>query len=380
MLNTVLFVLDYLVIKSIEISNDTLVSAERSGRALTLCLCKNSVKCATASPFDFICASIDMQGVNTDRIIMKQNVAVVLPIYNESSVIAQLVAAVEVQIDAPLEFVLINDGSTDDTLAVLKTMQTTNAETRKKIVDLSRNFGHQTALMAGLAHVSMDADVVLVMDADFQDNPADIPALLAKLEDGYDCVYARRTSNTGSRLFDVLTKVFYNIQQKMLTFSIPRHAGTFCAFNRTVLERILEFQEAEIYFPGLRAYVGMKQVGVPVERSPRAHGDTKVGKMGLINLSLAGILGFSALPMRLIFLFGLLITSICFFLGVVVFFMKIFGITKIMGITTLLIVIFGLFGIQIIFIGVIGEYLGKLFLESKRRPRWVVRKVFHDEK
>jgi polyisoprenyl-phosphate glycosyltransferase len=305
-------------------------------------------------------------------------ISIVLPVYNEEQIIEKLAEEVEKHMPYQVEFVFVNDGSTDNTLEVIKNYKV-KTKNCKKIVDLSRNFGHQQALMAGLTSVSEKAELILVMDADFQDAPEDIPVLINKLAEGYDCVYAERTANSGSNLVNMMTKLFYEIQQKVMTFSIPQNAGTFSIFNRAVLNKILAFSENEIYFPGIRAYVGMKQTGITVRRGKRAHGQSHVGKLGLINLSLVGLLGFSAFPMRVIFLFGLIVTLICFFLGFIVFLMKIFGITQIPGVTTILIFLFGLSGIQCIFIGAVGEYVGKLLLESKKRPRWVVREIINDK-
>jgi polyisoprenyl-phosphate glycosyltransferase len=309
----------------------------------------------------------------------KKRVTVVLPVFNEEKIIEKLATEIEKKVEHQLEFIFINDGSSDNTLAVLKSYLPKKKDTQKKIIDLTRNFGHQPALMAGLSSVSTDSDIVLVMDADFQDLPEDIPKLIKKLEEGYDCVYAIRTANSGSHLTDQLTMLFYKLQKKFLKFSIPQHAGTFSAFNRNFLLRLLDFQEAEIYFPGLRAYIGMNQTGISVERGKRAHGESKVGTMGLINLSMAGIIGFSVVPMRTIFLCGVLTTIFCFFLGIVIFLMKIIGITKVMGVTTVLIFMLGLFGLQIMFIGIVGEYIGKLFIETKKRPRWIIRNIISDK-
>ena len=306
-------------------------------------------------------------------------ISVVLPVFNEEQIIEKLAMAIEQNIESPIEFVFINDGSTDKTLEILKKYRTKKTGNQKKIIDLARNFGHQPALMAGLSSVSSDSDIIVVMDADFQDAPEDIPLLISRIEKGYDCVYAVRTANSGSRLIDSFTKFFYKIQKMFLRFTIPPNAGTFSVFNRDVLNNILDFKESEIYFPGLRAYVGLNQTGVPVKRRARAHGESKVGKMGLINLSMSGILGFSVVPMRAIFLFGVLVTTLCFFLGIVLFLMKISGITKVMGVTTVLIFMLGLFGIQIMFVGIVGEYVGKLFVEAKRRPRWIIRKIIDDK-
>jgi len=308
-----------------------------------------------------------------------KQISVILPVFNEESIIEQLAVEIEQHIESPIEFVFINDGSTDKTLEILKKYRTGKKSNQKKIIDLARNFGHQPALMAGLSSVSSDSDIIVVMDADFQDSPEDIPLLISRVEEGYDCVYAVRTANSGNRLIDSFTKFFYKIQKIFLRFTIPPNAGTFSVFNRDVLNNILDFKESEIYFPGLRAYVGLNQTGVPVKRRARAHGESKVGKMGLINLSMSGILGFSVVPMRAIFLFGVFMTTLCFFLGIVLFLMKITGITKVMGVTTILIFMLGLFGIQIMFVGIVGEYVGKLFIEAKRRPRWIIRKIIDDK-
>lgn len=306
-----------------------------------------------------------------------QKVLVILPVFNEELTVEKLAVEIEKQVEQPLEFVFVDDGSTDRTLEILKNYQVRKETNRKRILVLTRNFGHQQALMAGLSSLSKDADRILVMDADFQDDPEDIPALIKKLEEGYDCVYAVRKAKSGNFFVNMLTQIFYKIQKLMLSFSIPRNAGTFSVFNRSFLDKVLEFQESDIYFPGIRAYVGMRQTGLPVKRRKRAHGKSRVGILGLINLSLAGLLGFSALPMRLIFVFGVLTTILCFFLGLVIFLMKILGITEIPGVTTILIFMLGFFGIQSMFIGIVGEYIGKLFLESKKRPRWIVREIIN---
>ena len=145
---------------------------------------------------------------------MTQNqISVVLPVFNEGSIIEGLAVEIEKQVESPLEFVFVDDGSTDGTLEILKSYRPRKAANSKKIVVLSRNFGHQKALMAGLSCVSENSHLILVMDADFQDDPKDIPALIEKFEEGYDCVYAERTANTGNFLVNILTGAFYKIQR-----------------------------------------------------------------------------------------------------------------------------------------------------------------------
>ncbi|NDC37505.1 MAG: glycosyltransferase [Proteobacteria bacterium] len=196
------------------------------------------------------------------------------------------------------------------------------------MIKLSRNFGHQKAIMAGLSHVDLNStEIVIVMDADFQDEPADIPRLLDKLRQGYDCVYAVRLPDSGSFIVNILTRVFYMTQEKVVSFGIPRHAGAFCAFSRKVCREILSFTEVEPYFPGLRAYVGHKQVGVPVARAPRRYGQSRVGFWGLLNLSLNGLMGFSPALMRAVLYFGLAVTAICFMFGVLIVALRLLGVS-----------------------------------------------------
>ncbi len=301
------------------------------------------------------------------------NLAIVIPAYNEDKIIEKLLYKIEEVLDVTITFVLIDDCSCDQTFAVCKNYSPIKKSTRKKIVSLSRNFGHQRALMAGLSQIPEYCDTILVMDADFQDNPEDISKLLDKYTSGYDCVYGVRYAKSGSFFINLLTKFFYQLQKHMLSFYIPPHAGTFSVFSREFLSHILEFKESEIYFPGIRAYIGMKQEGVHLVRGNRLDGKSKVGFSGLLNLSTAGLIGFSAVPMRIIFLIGLLLTSVCFSLSAVVLGLKLFGVTKIPGVTTVLLIILGLFGLQFMFTGVVGEYIGKLFYEIKRRPIWIIK-------
>ncbi len=301
--------------------------------------------------------------------------AVVLPVYNEAPGIARLFREIEEIAPCPLELVAVDDGSEDGSLKAIEEYRPVKAGNRKKVVALSRNFGHQNALMAGLHHVSDDCRLILVMDADFQDDPRDIPRLLAKLDEGYDCVYAVRKSRGDSWLISALARLFHRLQQGMAVFSIPLDAGTFSVFHRKVLHKILELEEREIYFPGLRAYVGYRQVGLPARRQSRAYGKSRVGFWRLVNLSVAGLLGFSEMPMRLILVLGLALTLFCGFIGLLIFVLKLVGFIYFPGVTTVLLVMVGLSGIQIMFIGLVGEYIGKLFLESKGRPRWIVKEV-----
>lgn len=307
-----------------------------------------------------------------------KRLAIVLPVYNEGKNICSLLEALERNVYMDITFVIVNDGSTDNSYNEVLNYQKKRETTKKRTVNLSRNFGHQQALMAGLSVVPDDCDLILVMDADFQDDPADVPKLLEKLNEGYDCVYGVRSANSGSFAINKMTKFYYKIQSKILSFDIPMEAGTFSVFNRKLLNVILSFPEHELYFPGIRAYVGLNQTGISLARSRRKYGKSKVGIKGLINLSITGILGFTALPVRLIFICGFALTALFFVLGALVLFMKLYGVTQIPGITTTLLVLLGGFGMQSMFIGIVGEYIGKLFLESKGRPNWIINEVRDD--
>lgn len=309
---------------------------------------------------------------------MARKISVVLPIFNEESVIEALAEEIEAHLDAAVEFVFVNDGSTDGTLELLKAYRPGKEGNSRKVVVLTRSFGQQNAIMAGLSSVSPEAEAIVVMDSDFQDKPNDIVALLAKLDEGHDCVYAVRTANSGSLIVNFLTALFYRAQKMLFSFAIPEHAGTFSVFTREFLGHLLKFGEREVYFPAVRAYIGMKQAGVPVERGSRSAGKSKVGFFGLVNLAMSGLLSFSALPMRAIFIVGVVMTFLCLLLGVTAFVLKVTGVTQIPGVTTVLILMLGLFGVLTTFIGLMGEYVGKLFLESKGRPRWLVKDVIDD--
>jgi len=310
--------------------------------------------------------------------MMDEKISIVLPIYNEERCIKELLTEIERVVDYPLEFILVDDGSTDNTLSTIRSYQMQGTPRTKKIVVLSRNFGHQQALMAGLCNVSDDAAWILVMDADYQDFPEDIPCLLEKIKEGYDCVYAIRKSRNEGFLIRILIKAFYKIQTRIVSFSIPPNSGTFSIFNKRILEKVLMFKESDIYFPALRAYVGYRQTGIPLKRGKRADGKSRVGLLGLLDLSSIALFNFSGMPMRFIFISGVFTVVLCVICSLIVFGLKIYGITTIPGITTILIFMVTFFGIQIMFIGIVGEYVGRLLKESKKRPRWIVKDVIDE--
>ena len=305
----------------------------------------------------------------------KKQISVVLPVYNEENIIEELLSEIEQNVDDKVEFVIVNDGSSDSTYDRVNNYKLKNKGNIKKAITLSRNYGHQQALMCGLDNVSEKSDLIIVMDSDFQDDPKDLKELINKINQGYDCVYAVRKKRKEGIMLNLLMKLFYRIQNKLVPIAIPKDAGTFSVFNRQVLCELLKFKETDIYFPGLRAYVGFKQEGVMLERGQRHHGKSRVGIAGLLDLSIVAILHFSGVPMRIIFLSGFFMMVFCIILSVAVLVMKVTGFTKIPGVTTTLIIMMMLSGVQIMFIGIVGEYIGKMFREVKNRPRWIVKEI-----
>jgi dolichol-phosphate mannosyltransferase len=226
--------------------------------------------------------------------------------------------------------------------------------------------------MCGLRSLNERAERIIVMDGDLQDRPEDIPQLLSALSGGFDCAFAERRPASKSILIDKLTGVFYRLQELTVPFPVPRYAGTFCALRKEFLRHVCRFSEADLYFPGIRAYVGFKQAAVLVQRDCRRHGTSKVGLIGLLRLSSSGILGFSALPLRMIFLCGLAMFAPSVAIGILVLALRLTGIIEVMGFTSLMLILLAFGGIQMMSLGILGEYLSKLFTDVKRRPEVII--------
>jgi glycosyltransferase involved in cell wall biosynthesis len=311
------------------------------------------------------------------NIPLSQMTAIVIPLYNEATGAVELIRRIEQATKEQIFFLFIDDGSSDNTVEILRSHRFRDSDSRR-IIQLSRNFGHQPALYTGLTLLPPHYQKIVVMDGDLQDQPEDIPKLLKPLADGFDCAYAVRKPKSANYLIDVATGLFYKIQIALSPFPIPRFAGTFCAFNRSFLDSLLMFKEVDVYFPGLRAYVGLKQIAVNVERAHRKHGKSKVGLLGLLRLSITGLFGFSAAPMRSILICGALITIFFFLFAISFVALYLLGIIATLATSLLAILVLLLFGIQMMFIGIVGEYIGKLFVESKRRPRSIIASIIDE--
>ncbi|NDC37263.1 MAG: glycosyltransferase [Proteobacteria bacterium] len=301
--------------------------------------------------------------------------SVCIPLYNEEDTIPQLIP----RLDAALrglegvipEIIFVNDGSTDATVERIRSLQ--RKEHPVTLINLSRNFGHQAALMAALRHAS--GDLVCLMDGDLQDEPEHIAAMVRRCQTGNDVVYAIRASRCGSGILKFFYRGFYRLLERAANIQIPPDAGDFCVMSRRVATFISGSEEASGFLRGLRAWAGFKQEGYPVARPERERGQSKYTFLRLIALGSRGILSFSTLPIRLVSIFGAsaIALSACFAVYAVI--IHFFFDASPSGFTALLISNIFLGGVQMLSLGVIGEYVALIFEQGKGRPPYLVDSV-----
>lgn len=307
--------------------------------------------------------------------------SVVIPFYNEGPNIAALferLVPVLDRLDAEWEVVCVNDGSRDDTLDRL--LDVHDADPRVKVVDLSRNFGKELALSAGLRHTTGDA--VVPMDADLQHPPELLPQFLAKWREGYDVVVAVRHARVGQSLkHRAFARAFYWIFDNLSEVKLPREVGDFRLMDRRVVDVINRMPERTRFMKGIFAWVGFRQASIPYQQGERAGGDTKWGFLKLLSLSFDGLTAFSTFPLRVWSLVGMAISGFAFvYILLRLLRTLIYGI-DVPGYESLLAAVLFMGGIQLVTLGVIGDYLGRVFNEVKGRPLYIVRSAhgFEDE-
>jgi len=306
-------------------------------------------------------------------------ISVVVPAFNEGAGIQKLyerVAAAANDWGDDWELILVDDGSRDNTLAISKALA--QLDRRFKILSLSRNFGHQAALSAGLAYAN--GDWVAVMDADLEDPPEELYRFLERCREGFDVAYAIRTKRKEGWLKRAAYFSYYRLLRKLSAIDIPLDAGDFCVMSRRVVDQLKRLPERRRYVRGLRAWIGYRQIGLESERQPRAFGEAKYTVPSLLRLALDGIFNFSYRPLQLLMLAGTAIAFAAFLLALWVFVqyaadISVFGYNphQARGWTSLILSILFLSGVQLIGIGILGEYVGRLFDEVKGRPTYVVR-------
>jgi len=309
--------------------------------------------------------------------------SIVIPVYNEEPLLERLHTELTTAMGAitrPWEIVYVNDGSRDRSLEILLAKQ--KDDPRVVVVELSRNWGHQAAVTAGLSLAKGDA--IVLMDADLQDPPAIIPELVAAWEKGAQVVAAQRRARVETGLRRLLFPLFYKLFGLLSDYPIPLHAGIFSLIDRKVADEINRLTETNRYLPGLRAWVGYRMEIITYDRGARAAGKPKQSLWNLLRYAFDAIFSFSYKPLRLSLVFGLAMALLaltgatafilCRLLGV-----GLFGQPVIVGYTSTIVSVLFLGGIQLICIGILGEYIGRIYDEVKRRPLFLIQEVHRTE-
>jgi len=296
--------------------------------------------------------------------------SVVAPVYNEEALIGEFYARVCSALEGlPFELVLVDDGSTDGSQIMLDRLAA--EDPRVRVVFLSRNFGHQTALTAGLDHARGDA--VVMLDADLQDPPELILRMLDHWKAGCDVVYAVREHREGESRFKLATaRWFYRLFDKLAQVDLQQNSGDFRLLDRRALDALLSMRERSRFLRGMTVWVGYRQAAVPYRRDPRYAGETKYTVSKMLRFSLDAISSFSHRPLQLATLFGFLISTLAFIAIPLVVVLRLSG-SYLPGFGSVTIAVLLLGGIQLIAIGIIGEYVGRIYDEVKGRPLYVVR-------
>ena len=303
----------------------------------------------------------------------RKKISILIPAYNEQLVLRHLYERLNKltgEIERyDFEFLFINDGSRDRTLEIIQSFAETDS--RIAYVNLSRNFGKETAMIAGLDHVTGDATVII--DADLQDPPELIPSMIKYWEEGYDDVYARRTSRKGETWLKKITStIFYKVLQHSTRIPIQRDTGDFRLLDKRCVEALKQIRESQRYTKGMFSWIGYKKKEIAYERDPRMAGSSKFNYFQLTNLAIEGIVSFTTSPLRFSTYMGLAV-SFCAFLYLLYLVIRtlIFG-SDLAGYPSMMAVILFLGGVQLLSLGIIGEYIGRIFNETKDRPLYFI--------
>ena len=300
-----------------------------------------------------------------------RTLAVVVPIYNEARILDELqrrLRAVLEEIAPEWRIIYVDDGSRDGSSAMIAGF--CDEDPRVTAVHLSRNFGQQLAIAAGL-DIS-PADVTVLLDGDLQDPPEVIPELIEKWEAGYDVVYAVKSKRKEGLVKRFLFSLFYRILRALSPLDIPPNAGNFSLMDRSVVELINQMPEHDRYVSGLRAYVGGRQIGVEFERAARYAGDPRQSPLKLLRMALDAFFAFSELPLRIATFAGFAVSGVAFLVMLNVLYQKLVSGQAITGWASTMTSILFLGGIQLVGLGIIGEYIGRIYNETKGRPAFIV--------
>jgi polyisoprenyl-phosphate glycosyltransferase len=310
--------------------------------------------------------------------VVNSKISVVAPLYNEEEVIDELIERLRKTLDGlglPYEIVLVNDGSRDRTLEMAKTYCA--QDRRIKLVGLSRNFGHQVAVTAGLARATGAA--VVIIDADLQDPPEVIKAMVEKWREGYDVVYGVRTRRAGEGFFKRVTaKIFYRLLKRLTAVDIPVDTGDFRLMDRKVVDELNRMTERNRFLRGMVSWLGFRQTCVEYVRDPRFGGESKYPLLKMISFAADGIFSFSRLPLRISSVFGLFCSAVSFLFIIYGLVVRIlFPSYVISGWASIFLAILFLGGVQLLTVGILGEYIGRIYEEVKGRQLFVIGEEFN---
>jgi dolichol-phosphate mannosyltransferase len=300
-------------------------------------------------------------------------ISVIVPCYNEAQVILetnrQLVAALEKIAQADFEIVYVDDGSSDTTPEILRAIQA--ADQHARVVRLSRNFGHQLAVSAGLEHAAGDA--VVVIDADLQDPPEVIPEMVARWRDGYHVVYGMRTDRPGETAFKLWTaKLFYRLINRLSKVQIPLDVGDFRLLDRQVVDVLLSMPERDRFLRGMVSWIGFRQVAVMYARAARRAGESKYPLLKMLRFAADGVMSFSLTPLRVALWVGFFSIAMAFAGILYALIIRLYTNDWVRGWTSIFTAVLFIGGAQLVTLGIIGEYIGRIYAEVKRRPLYVV--------
>lgn len=301
-------------------------------------------------------------------------ISVAIPVYNEELIVDELTRRTGDVLDSmpggPHQIVIVDDGSSDRTCELLE--EAAAEDPRIVVVSLSRNFGHQTALAAALDYVT--GDVAIMMDGDLQDPPEAIPEFVEWYKNGFDVVYARRVNRKEAWWLRACYYLFYRIITALSSIRLPLDAGDFGLMSWRVIDEIRKMPEHHRYIRGLRTWVGFRQIGIPIERDSRRAGRTKYSPLRLLKLASDGIFAFSIVPLRAASITGATASVVSVLYAIYSLYVK-FWLHSPQGFTALIVAVTFLSGINLFFLGIIGEYVGRIYEEAKGRPHYIVRKV-----
>ncbi len=310
-----------------------------------------------------------------------KKVSILIPFYNEQDVLPSLFERLQLLIDSndnyQWEVMLINDGSTDNSLCLVKQMRL--RDKRFRYIDLSRNFGKETAMLAGFDNVT--GDCMVIMDADLQHPPEVIPQMLKLWEDGYDDIYGKR-NNRGNEpwLRRKLSLLYYKLLQRTTNVSILQNVGDFRLLDRICIDALCSMRESQRYTKGMFQWIGFKKKEFTFEQDDRVAGDTKWSYFKLFNLAIEGLTSHTTSPLKIATVMGLVV-SLCAFIYMLFVLIKAIAVgDPVAGYPTIMVVMLFLGGVQLLSLGIIGEYIGRIFNETKNRPAYFIREIDGESK